>query len=283
MDSPEGFLSRLIRPFRFSKSSLSYNKKIETEKQNIIEELSDVLENTSDNLNSDEKILKGVIDLSTTTVNTIMCHRIDVTAIDYESSFAEVIDIVNESGFSRIPVYSESFDNIKGILYAKDIIPYIGKSEEFRWQDILRTPYFVPETKRINILLKELQVKKVHMAIVIDEYGGTSGIVTLEDILEEIVGEIEDESDEDETLYKQIDSNNYIFLGKIMFDEFLEILHLDEEEFESHRGESETLAGFILERIGEMPTVGQTITFNNLQFKIESIDYRRITKIRVTL
>jgi gliding motility-associated protein GldE len=258
-------------------------KKIGLFKPNILDELSEVLEHTEEELNEDEKILKGVVNFSNINVNAIMCPRIDVTAIDIADGLNKVIPVIIESGFSRIPIYSDTFDNIKGVLYAKDILPYMDKTNEFKWQDLLRAPYFVPETKKINILLKELQIKKIHMAIVIDEYGGTSGIVTLEDILEEIVGDITDESDEDEILYRKLDDNNYIFKGKILLDDIIEILDIEEDPFEFIRGQSETLAGLVLELTGEMPKVKQVVSFNNFRFVVESADKRRITSIRMKI
>jgi putative hemolysin len=258
-------------------------RKIGLFKPNIIDELSEVLEHTDEELNEDEKILKGVVNFSNINVNAIMCPRIDITAIDIANSLNEVVPVIIESGFSRIPVYSDTLDNIKGLLYAKDILPYMNERDGFKWQDLLRAPYFVPETKKINILLKELQIKKIHMAIVIDEYGGTSGIITLEDILEEIVGDITDESDEDEILYRKLDDNNYIFKGKILIDDIIDILGFDEDPFEFIRGESETLAGLILEITGEMPKVKQVVSFNNFKFFIEAADKRRITSVRMKI
>jgi gliding motility-associated protein GldE len=212
-----------------------------------------------------------------------MCPRIDVTAVDIQSEFSEIIPVIISSGFSRIPVYSESFDNVKGILYAKDVLPYMNNPQMFKWQSLLRPPYFVPETKKINDLLKEFQVKKNHMAIVIDEYGGTSGIVTLEDVLEEIVGEITDESDEDQVLYRKLDDKTFIFEGKILLNDFYRVLGLENEPFEDVKGESETLAGLILELTGEIPEKSQVIKYRNFSFMIESADRRRIKQIRVEI
>lgn len=282
MAYPLTLFELVLRPITaiMTYSSSIMKKKVGFYKPSIIDELSDVLEQTNVNLNEDEKILKGVVNFSNINVNAIMCPRIDVTAIDISDNFREVVPVIIESGFSRIPVYSESFDNIKGILYAKDILPYMEKPADFKWQELLREPYFVPETKKINLLLKELQVNKMHMAIVIDEYGGTSGIVTLEDILEEIVGEITDESDEDEISYRKIDENTFLFKGKVLLDDFLEILGLDHDPFIEIRGQSETLAGLVLELTGEIPKVKQTVNFKNYQFIVESADKRRITSIR---
>jgi CBS domain containing-hemolysin-like protein len=212
-----------------------------------------------------------------------MCPRIDVTAVEIRLGFSEIIPVIINSGFSRIPVYSESFDNVKGILYAKDVLPYMNNSDSFKWQSLLRPPYFIPETKKINDLLKEFQIKKIHMAVVIDEYGGTSGIITLEDILEEIVGEITDESDDDETLYRKIDEKTYVFEGKILLNDFCKVLNLEDDFFEYVRGESETLAGLILELTGEIPAKNQTVKYRNFTFMVESADRRRIREIRVEI
>ncbi len=246
-----------------------------------MDDLSDALELTSDELDEDERILKGIVNFGNISVNAIMCPRLDVTAVDISLRFSQIIPVIIESGFSRIPVYSESFDNVKGILYAKDVLPYMSNTDSFKWQSLLRPPYFVPETKKINDLLKEFQQKKIHMAVVIDEYGGTSGIITLEDILEEIVGEITDESDEDEILYRRIDDKTTVFEGKILLNDFLKVLDIDEDTFSYVRGESETLAGLILELTGEIPKKNQMIKYGNFTFTIESADRRRIKEIRV--
>ncbi|HNW56521.1 MAG TPA: transporter associated domain-containing protein, partial [Bacteroidales bacterium] len=215
-----------------------------------------------------------------TNVSSVMCPRIDVTATDIKSGFDKIIKVIINSGFSRIPVYSGSFDNVKGILYAKDVLPYANNPGNFKWQALLRPPYFVPEAKKINELLKEFQTKKIHMAIVIDEYGGTSGIVTLEDVLEEIVGEI---SDEDQSMFRRIDEKTYIFEGKILLNDFCRITEVDEEQLEDVKGESETLAGLILELTGEIPQKDQVIKYGNFVFSIESADRRRIKEIKVEI
>lgn len=233
--------------------------------------------------NEDEKILKGITNFGYTNVNAIMCPRIDVTAIEIKSGFDKIIPVIINSGFSRIPVYSGTFDTVKGILYAKDVLPYANNPVNFKWQSLLRPSYFVPETKKINELLKEFQLRKIHMAVVIDEYGGTSGIVTLEDILEEIVGEITDESDEDQVLYRKIEENKYLFDAKILLHDFCRILSIEEEIFMDVRGESETLAGLMLELAGEIPQKDQIIRYGDFLFKIESVDKRRIKEILVEL
>jgi len=259
------------------------NRKLQN-KQNIsIGDLSDALELTSGELEEEEKILKGIVNFGNIPANAIMCPRVDVTAIDIKSGFNKVIDVIVKSGFSRIPVYAGSFDNVVGILYAKDILPYIGNPDSFKWQHLIRPPYFVPETKKINELLKEFQVRKIHMAIVIDEYGGTSGIVTLEDILEEIVGDIIDESDEEVSLYEKVDNNTYIFDGKVLLNDFYKILNIDGDPFKDVRGDSETLAGLLLELTGKMPEEIKTAEYNAFKFIVESADKRRIKKIRVII
>ena len=265
-------------------SSSFVKKRTGTRRSNIsMNDLSDALELTSDDFDEDEKILKGIVNFGNINVSAIMCPRIDVTALDIKSGFDRIVSEIVNSGFSRIPVYAGSFDNVKGILYAKDVLPYTGNPANFKWQALLRPPYFVPETKKINDLLKEFQTKKIHMAVVIDEYGGTSGIVSLEDILEEIVGEISDESDEDQLLYRKLETNKYNFDGKILLNDFCKILNLDEDIFDDERGESETLAGLILEMTGEIPQSGQTVHFRNFLFRINAADRRRIKEIYVEI
>ena len=248
-----------------------------------INELTDVLELTSGNAEEGKKLLEGIVNFGSAVVSEIMCPRINVIAIDIETDFDKIIPIIVESGFSRIPVYADTFDSVKGILYAKDILPHAKKPADFEWQTLLRPPYFVPETKKINALLKEFQTKKIHLAVVIDEYGGASGIVTMEDILEEIVGEIADESDVDETLYRKIDHQTYIYKGKILLDDFCKTLNINEDCFDSERGESETLAGLLLEITGEIPQKGNVVELERFKFSVESADKRRIKEIRVKI
>lgn len=265
-------------------SSSFVKRRAGTYRSNIsMNDLSDALELTSDELDEDEKILKGIVNFGNINVSAIMCPRIDVTAVDIESGFSKIIPVIISSGFSRIPAYSGTFDNVKGILYAKDVLPYMKNPDSFRWQSLLRPPYFVPETKKINDLLKEFQIKKIHMAVVIDEYGGTSGIVTLEDILEEIVGEITDESDVDEVLYRKIDDTTYIFEGKILLNDLCKVLQIKDDAFDLVRGEAETLAGLILELTGEIPEKDKTISHDIYDFRIESADRRRIKQVRVKI
>jgi gliding motility-associated protein GldE len=265
-------------------SSSLVKKRTGTRSSNIsMDDLSDALELTSDDFTEDEKILKGIVNFGNINVSAIMCPRIDVTAIDIKAGFDKIVPSIISSGFSRIPVYSGTFDSVKGILYAKDVLPYTNNPVGFKWQALLRPPYFVPETKKINDLLKEFQTKKIHMAIVIDEYGGTSGIVTLEDILEEIVGEISDEGDEEELLFRKVDENSYMFEGKILLNDFCKVFGIEEDLFEEVRGESETLAGLILELTGEIPEKDQIINYEDFIFRIESSDKRRIKEIYVEI
>lgn len=280
---PLTLLQKVFKPVTslliFSSSFVS--KRTGTRRSNIsMDDLSDALELTSDDFNEDEKILKGIVNFGTINVSAIMRSRIDVTAIDIKSGFDKIVPMIISSGFSRIPVYSGSFDNVKGILYAKDVLPFTSNPVNFKWQALLRPPYFVPETKKINDLLKEFQTKKMHMAVVIDEYGGTSGIVTLEDILEEIVGDI---SDEDQLLFRKIDEKTFIFEAKILLNDFCKVLEIEEDPFEEVRGESETLAGLILELTGEIPQKDQIIKYGDFVFRIETADRRRIKEVKVEI
>jgi putative hemolysin len=286
MASPLKFLEKLLYPVTaVLVLSSSFVRKRRGASRNTLSmnDLSDALELTSDNSDEDEKILKGIVNFGNINVSAIMCPRIDVTAIEIRSGFDKVIPVIISSGFSRIPVYSGTFDNVRGILYAKDVLPYTSNPSGFRWQTLLRSPYFVPETKKINDLLKEFQFKKMHMAVVIDEYGGTSGIVTLEDILEEIVGDITDESDDEELLYRKLDKNKYAFEGKILLNDFYKVLEIDDDIFEEVRGESETLAGLILELTGAIPEPGQKVCYDRFIFTVNSTDGRRIKEIFVEI
>ena len=283
---PISLLEKVFRPVTYLLifSSSLVKRKTGTRRANIsMVDLSDALELTSDDPSEDKKILKGIVNFGNINVSAIMCSRTDVTAIDIKWGFDRIVPVIISSGYSRIPVYSGSFDSVKGILYAKDVLPYTNNPGNFKWQALLRPPYFVPETKKINDLLKEFQTRKIHMAVVIDEYGGTSGIVTLEDILEEIVGEITDESDEDQILYRKIDDKTYIFEAKILLNDFCKVLDIEDDLFDEVRGESETLAGLILELTGEIPQKDQIIKFGNFIFRIESADRRRIKEIRVEI
>jgi CBS domain containing-hemolysin-like protein len=212
-----------------------------------------------------------------------MKPRVDVVSLDIKNSFSTVLNLIVDSGFSRIPVYTSSFDNIKGILYIKDILPHSHKGDSFKWQTLIRPPFYVPETKKINSLLKEFQKNKVHLAVVIDEYGGTSGIVTLEDVLEEIVGEIIDEFDEEEHFFSKIAANVFLFDGKTLLGDFIKILKCDDTVFNEVKGDADTLAGLILEIKGEIPDFHEKINYKQFAFTIEAVDDRRIKQIKVEI
>jgi gliding motility-associated protein GldE len=256
----------------------AYNKHLS------VDQLSHALELTSQNESKeDQEILKGIVKFGNKSVVEIMRSRVDVVSTELKSSYSEIMNLITENGFSRIPVYSESFDNIKGILYIKDLLPHVHKGPTFRWQSLIRPPFYVPETKKIDDLLEEFQKNKVHMAIVVDEYGGTSGIVTLEDVLEEIVGEITDELDEEEKFYTKIGDNKYLFDGKTLLNDFYKVTGAEDSSFDDVKGEADTLAGLILELKGEIPAKNDTITCKNYVFSIEAADNRRIKQIKVEI
>ena len=210
-----------------------------------------------------------------------MTSRQDIVDVDIRSSFSEVIKSIVENNYSRIPVYQDNTDNIRGVLYIKDLLPHLGKSDSFRWQSLIRPPYFVPETKKIDDLLRDFQENKVHIAIVVDEFGGTSGLVTLEDILEEIVGEINDEYDDDEVTYTKLSYNTFVFEGKTLLSDFCRILNIDDDTFDEVEGDADTLAGLLLEIKGEFPSKQERIVFKNFVFEIIALDERRISKVKV--
>lgn len=265
------------------KTSQTVNKKIMRHHPSNIsmDELSEALAITEVTESDEKKMLQDIIKFGEKTVEKIMTSRIDITAIDIHLNFKELIQQIIETGYSRIPVFEDSRDSIKGVIYVKDLLAHIDEKEDFKWQTLLRPAYFVPETKRIDDLLEEFRNKKIHMAIVVDEFGGTSGIVTLEDILEEIVGEISDEYDEEERQFVRIDKNTYIFEGKTLLNDFYKITGTDEAEFEKVSGEAETLAGLILELKENFPVAKEKIIFNRFTFTILEIDKRRIIKVKV--
>ena len=230
-------------------------------------------------------ILRSIVKFGDVSVTQIMRSRIDVIAVDYRISYQELLDVIKESGYSRIPVYTEDFDNVSGILYVKDLLGHLQEKPDFKWQDLIRTNVlFIPESKKIDDLLKEFQRMRMHMAVVVDEYGGSSGIVTLEDILEEIIGEIKDEFDDDnELIYRKLDENNYIFEGKTLLNDFCRVLGVDTSRFDEIKGESDSLAGLLLELYGELPIKDTEITYDTFSFKIVASNKRRIEQVLVTL
>ena len=248
-----------------------------------MDEIAEALELTAEDKQTEEeqKILKSIVEFGNIDVKEIMKSRVDVVAIEEHLQFEALIKLVVDSGFSRIPVFKESFDNVIGLLYIKDLIPHLEEKENFKWQNLIRPAYFVPETKMISDLLKEFQDKKIHLAIVVDEYGGTSGIVTLEDILEEIVGEINDEFDDDGNYFSILDEHNFIFEGKISLNDFLKTVKGELDYFDKNKGDSDTLAGLILELKGGIPDKGEIIELHPYIFTIESADKRKINRIKV--
>ena len=247
-----------------------------------VDDLEQALELTdNDEIKEEKKILESIVRFGDETAKEVMTSRQDVTVLDMQSSFPDVLKCIVENNYSRIPVYQDSIDNVRGILYIKDLLPHLGKPSTFRWQSLIRPPYFVPETKKIDDLLREFQNNKVHIAIVVDEFGGTSGIVTLEDILEEIVGEINDEYDEDEKTFVRLNKNTYIFEGKTLLSDFYKTLNIDDEEFEDIEGDADTLAGLLLEIKGEFPKINEKIVHDKYTFQVLEMDERRIMKVKV--
>ena len=250
-----------------------------------VDQLSEALELTeqSDTTKEEDKILQGIVSFGNTDTKQVMCPRIDVFALSTTMTLEEIVNLIIENGFSRIPVYKDRLDTIEGILYSKDLMPNLH-NKNFDWTSLLREPYFVPEHKKLDDLLKEFQQKKIHIAIVVDEYGGTSGVVTLEDLIEEIVGDISDEFDDEDIEYSKIDQKNYVFEAKVSLKDFYRITDQDlEESFEKAKGEAETLGGFILETAQSLPKLRQKIHFEKLCFTIESVDKKRIKRVKVTL
>ncbi len=247
-----------------------------------LEQALNITENPGNDEN-EEKILRGIVKFGNTEVRQIMKPRMDVIALEDTTPFKEVLEQILDSGYSRIPVYKENFDQVIGMLYIKDLLPHIDGREDFNWVSLLRPAFFVPENKKIDDLLLEFQSKKIHQAIVVDEYGGTNGIVTLEDVIEEIVGDISDEFDDEDLIYSKLDDKNYVFEGKTPLNDFYRVIDIDGDEFEESRGEADSLAGFILELSGKMPNKNETIEFSGYKLKVEQIHDRRISRIKVSL
>lgn len=285
--NPLSILDKLLSPICLPMRAVSVylHEKLGRQKSNIsVDQLSQALglTSTEDTTSEEQKILEGIVSFGNTDTKQVMSPRIDIFALEMEETFAEIYEKIVDKGYSRIPVYRESIDHIEGVLFVKDLIPHINK-KEFDWIKLIREPFFVPENKKLDDLLKEFQSKKSHLAIVVDEYGGTSGLVSLEDIIEEIVGDISDEFDDENLNYSQIDDKNFLFEGKINLKDFYRIVDVDEEIFEISKGEAETLAGFILEILGNFPKKGQKIHFTNVHFTIEAVDKKRIKQLKVTL
>lgn len=278
-------LRRLLYPLAtvLIRSGILAEKVVQKENHVLsVDDLEQALELTDKTeLKEEQNMLEGIVRFGDETAKEIMTSRQDVVALDFSSSFPDVINSIVENNYSRIPVYQKSIDNVRGILYIKDLLPHLGKPATFRWQSLIRPSYFVPETKKIDDLLREFQANKVHIAIVVDEFGGTSGIVTMEDILEEIVGEINDEYDEEERNFVRINSNTYVFEGKTLLSDFYKVLKLDDDIFKDVEGDADTLAGLLLELKGDFPTVHEKLDYQQFTFEIMELDERRISKVKV--
>lgn len=281
------FFSKLFYPLSsiLKRSSWIVGKLLTKENYNIsVDDLSQALELTNkDEILDEQNILKGIIRFGGETAKDVMTSRVDIVDLEISTPFREVMHSIIENVYSRIPVYQENRDNIKGILYIKDLLPYLDKGDNFKWQSLIRPAYFVPETKMIDALLRDFQKNKIHIAIVVDEFGGTSGLVTMEDIIEEIVGEINDEYDEDERNYVKLNDKEYIFEAKTLLTDFYRVLKIDEDLFESVEGEADTLAGLLLELKGEFPQLHEKILYGNYEFEVLKMDNRRILKVKVTV
>ncbi len=288
MSIPLKLLNSLFTPLSspMSSATVFLQEKLGKEKSSLsVDHLSQALELASegDTTKEEQKILEGIVSFGNTDTKQVMRPRIDIFALNEEMKFPEVIEEIKKNGYSRIPVFSENMDNVLGVLYVKDLLPFIDR-KSFNWMSLIREPYFVPENKKLDDLLLEFQDKKNHLAVVVDEYGGTSGIVTLEDIIEEIVGDISDEFDDEDLVFSKLDDYNYVFDGKTTLKDFYRVVKIeDEEAFEGQKGESETIAGFVLEISGSFPKRGEKVLFKAYQFIVESLDKKRLKRIKVTL
>lgn len=281
------FLRKMFWPLEtvLIRSGVIAEKAVPKEKRQLsVDDLETALELTDkDDIKDEQSMLQGIIRFGDETAKEVMTSRQDIVDINIKATYDEVLKCIVENNYSRIPVFQDNEDNIRGILYIKDLLPYLQKSTGFRWQSLIRPPYFVPETKKIDDLMREFQENKVHIAVVVDEFGGTSGIVTLEDILEEIVGEINDEYDEEEKFYTKLNYNTYIFEGKTLLSDFCKILNIPDDEFEEVEGDADSLAGLILELKGDFPSIHENIEYKNYVFEIVRIEGRRIARVKVTV
>ncbi|MFQ6600859.1 gliding motility-associated protein GldE [Flavobacterium sp. C3NV] len=284
---PIAILDTLLSPISLPMRSVTlylHNKLGKQKNSFSINQLSQALELTdSEGTSSEEqKILEGIVSFGNTDTKQVMSPRIDIFALEISEPFSVICPKIIEKGFSRIPVYRDNIDQIEGVLFVKDLLPHID-NDEFDWTSLVREAFFVPENKKLDNLLKDFQSLKSHLAIVVDEYGGTSGLVSLEDVIEEIVGDISDEFDDENLNFSQIDEKNFLFEGKINMKDFYRIVDVNEDIFESHKGEAETLAGFILEILGNFPKKDQKVAFENCVFTIETVDKKRVKQIKVTI
>jgi gliding motility-associated protein gldE len=281
------FFRKLFWPIEtiLLKSGAFAEKVLQKENRQLsIDDLEQALELTDkSDIKDEQSMLQGIIRFGDETAKEVMTSRQDIIDLDIRCSYEDVLKCIVDNNYSRIPVYQDNKDNIRGVLYIKDLLPHLSKPANFRWQSLIRPPYFVPETKKIDDLLREFQENKVHIAIVVDEFGGTSGIVTLEDILEEIVGEINDEYDEEEHNYTKLDANSYIFEGKTLLNDFTKILNLPDDEFDDIEGDADSLAGLLLEIKGDFPAVHEILKYKRYTFEVLEIDERRISKVKVII
>lgn len=289
MSNPILVLRKLLWPISqlLIKSSSVIDSRIKKKSSSMtVDELGHALEITlsdEQSQNGEKKILEGIVKFGNTDVKQIMKSRMDVFAVDASTKFYELISLIIDAGFSRIPVYEGNLDKVRGVLYIKDLLPYLEKDDQFNWHPLIREGFFVPENKKIDDLLKEFKDSKIHLAIVVDEYGGTQGIVTLEDVIEEIVGDITDEFDDESISYSRIDDKNFVFEGKTSLIDIYKVLNIEGEEFEQVKGEADTLAGFLLEQTGKMPSKGDKIDFLHYTFLVEAADKRRISQVKITI
>jgi gliding motility-associated protein GldE len=281
------FLRKLFWPLSsiLLKSGVLASKVVQQENHVLsVDDLEQALELTDkEEIKEEESMLQGIIRFGDETAKEIMTSRQDIVDLDINSSYSDVLKCIVENNYSRIPVYQDNTDNIRGVLYIKDLLPHLSKPANFRWQSLIRPPYFVPETKKIDDLLREFQESKVHIAIVVDEFGGTSGLVTLEDILEEIVGEINDEFDEEEKTYSKLNYNTFVFEGKTLMSDFCRIINVPDDEFADVEGDAESLAGLLLELKGDFPSMHEKFEYKNYTFEIMGMEGRRISSIKVVI
>ena len=281
------FFRRLFWVFEsiLLRSGFLASKVIKNDQQMLsVDELEHALELTDKNdIKEEQKMLQGIVRFGDETVREVMTSRQDIVALNINSPFSDVLKSIVENNYSRIPVYQNNDDNIKGVLYIKDLLPHLAKPTSFKWQTLMRPPHFVPETKRLDDMMKDFKENKVHIAIVVDEFGGTSGLITLEDILEEIVGEINDEYDEEDTSYSKLNYNTYVFDGKTLLSDVTKILEVDDDYFSEIEGDADSLAGLLLEIKGDFPTMYERIEYRNFMFEILKVDGRRISKVKITI
>ena len=281
------FFRRLFWVFEsiLLRSGFLASKVIKNDQQILsVDELEHALELTDKNdIKEEQKMLQGIVRFGDETVREVMTSRQDIVALNINSPFSDVLKSIIENNYSRIPVYQNNDDNIKGVLYIKDLLPHLAKPTSFKWQTLMRPPHFVPETKRLDDMMKDFKENKVHIAIVVDEFGGTSGLITLEDILEEIVGEINDEYDEEDTSYSKLNYNTYVFDGKTLLSDVTKILEVDDDYFSEIEGDADSLAGLLLEIKGDFPTMHERIEYRNFMFEILKVDGRRISKVKITI